>query len=319
VAYKKATKSQISSHKDNYLEQLPLLIVSDKNTQKIGTSEYDKAIEKAQKAYADAINDAKVKVEEGIMTEDDQDKAILSAKEQLSNAYLKAYNATGDSKYLEAQKEVAESMVFMKGVIEQSAQEQKQLEQQTRELNEQEKKISDATEELYQAMKDGDLKGFYAASKKLKSAGGEDVSYKGTVKATQENMSALTAHLREGLGKAEVGSADFSKLSANRTFILKEKETLTVTGGRLPLGILESVEPAEASVEVYPGDVVIMTSDGIADELKDGQMDELQTLITPLRALAPDEIAARILSWAQARDGEKDDMTVIVFRILQRC
>ena len=50
VAYKKATKSQISSHKDNYLEQLPLLIVSDKNTQKIGTSEYDKAIEKAQKA-----------------------------------------------------------------------------------------------------------------------------------------------------------------------------------------------------------------------------------------------------------------------------
>ena len=171
-------------------------------------------IEKAQKAYADAINDAKVKVEEGIMTEDDQDKAIYSAKEQLSNAYLKAYNATGDSKYLEAQKEVAESMVFMKGVIEQSAQEQKQLEQQTRELNEQEKKISDATEELYQAMKDGDLKGFYAASKKLKSAGGEDVSYKGTVKATQENISALTAHLREGLGKAEVGSADFSSLSA---------------------------------------------------------------------------------------------------------
>ena len=122
-------------------------------------------ITKAQKAYADAINDAKVKVEEGIMTEDDQDKAIYSAKEQLSNAYLKAYNATGDSKYLEAQKEVAESMVFMKGVIEQSAQEQKQLEQQTRELNEQEKKISDASEELYQAMKDGDLKGFYAASK----------------------------------------------------------------------------------------------------------------------------------------------------------
>ena len=115
------------------------------------------------------------------------------------------------------------------------------------------------------------------------------------------------------------GIARFSKLSANRTFILKEKETLTVTGGRLPLGILESVEPAEASVEVYPGDVVIMTSDGIADELKDGQMDELQALAAPLRTLAPDEIAARILAWAQARDGEKDDMTVIVFRILQRC
>lgn len=50
VAYKKASKAQISGHKDNYLEQLPLLIVSNANTQKIGTGDYDKAIEKAQKA-----------------------------------------------------------------------------------------------------------------------------------------------------------------------------------------------------------------------------------------------------------------------------
>ncbi|MBR6692012.1 MAG: tetratricopeptide repeat protein [Bacteroidaceae bacterium] len=50
VAYKKAIKSQISGHKDNYLEQLPLLIVSNDNTQKIGTTDFDKAIEKAQKA-----------------------------------------------------------------------------------------------------------------------------------------------------------------------------------------------------------------------------------------------------------------------------
>ena len=50
VAYKKARKAQISGHKDNYLEQLPLLIVSNANTQKIGTGDYDKAIEKAQKA-----------------------------------------------------------------------------------------------------------------------------------------------------------------------------------------------------------------------------------------------------------------------------
>lgn len=114
------------------------------------------------------------------------------------------------------------------------------------------------------------------------------------------------------------GIAHFSKLAANRTFILQEKEVLGITGGRLPLGILESVEPAQCSVEVYPGDVVIMTSDGIADELKDGQMDELQKLVAPLRSFPPDEIAARILAWAQSRGGEKDDMTAIVFRILQR-
>ena len=50
VAYKQALKAQSTGHKDNYLEQLPLLIISDKNTQKNGASNYDRAIEKAQKA-----------------------------------------------------------------------------------------------------------------------------------------------------------------------------------------------------------------------------------------------------------------------------
>lgn len=50
VAYKKGIKSQIESHKDNYLEQLPLFIVSNKNTQSTGSSDFDRAIEKSQKA-----------------------------------------------------------------------------------------------------------------------------------------------------------------------------------------------------------------------------------------------------------------------------
>lgn len=50
VAYKQALKAQNTGHKDNYLEQLPLLIISDENTQKAGGNNYDKAIEKAQKA-----------------------------------------------------------------------------------------------------------------------------------------------------------------------------------------------------------------------------------------------------------------------------
>ncbi|MBO7302024.1 MAG: hypothetical protein J6U58_04870 [Bacteroidaceae bacterium] len=49
-AYNQALKSQIEGHKDNYLEQLPLLITSSKVTQGIGRSNYDKAIEKSQKA-----------------------------------------------------------------------------------------------------------------------------------------------------------------------------------------------------------------------------------------------------------------------------
>ena len=50
VSFKKASKAQIKGHQDNYLETLPYFIVSDKNTQGIGDSDYDNAIEKSQKA-----------------------------------------------------------------------------------------------------------------------------------------------------------------------------------------------------------------------------------------------------------------------------
>ena len=50
VAYKEAMKAQSQGHKDNYLEQLPLLIISNKETAKQGAAQYDRAIEKAQKA-----------------------------------------------------------------------------------------------------------------------------------------------------------------------------------------------------------------------------------------------------------------------------
>lgn len=50
TAYQQGLKSQTEGNKDNYLEQLPLLIISNKSTQSIGSSEYDRAIEKAQKA-----------------------------------------------------------------------------------------------------------------------------------------------------------------------------------------------------------------------------------------------------------------------------
>lgn len=50
LAYKQGIKAQSNGHKDNYLEQLPLLTISSKSTKRIGGNNYDRAIEKAQKA-----------------------------------------------------------------------------------------------------------------------------------------------------------------------------------------------------------------------------------------------------------------------------
>lgn len=50
VAFKKGHKSQITGHNDNYMTRLPLLITSNEATRQIGKKDYDRAIEKSQKA-----------------------------------------------------------------------------------------------------------------------------------------------------------------------------------------------------------------------------------------------------------------------------
>jgi tetratricopeptide (TPR) repeat protein len=50
VSYNKALKTQSESHRDNYLKELPLFVITNKNTRKIGNSDYERAIDKAKKA-----------------------------------------------------------------------------------------------------------------------------------------------------------------------------------------------------------------------------------------------------------------------------
>ena len=49
-AYVAGRLAQIDGHKDNYLQQIPLLINSNPASQKLGSVNFNRAIEKAQKA-----------------------------------------------------------------------------------------------------------------------------------------------------------------------------------------------------------------------------------------------------------------------------
>ena len=49
-AYKEGLASQEKSHKDNYMEIIPLFPVSKESTRSAGGGSFDKAIEKSQKA-----------------------------------------------------------------------------------------------------------------------------------------------------------------------------------------------------------------------------------------------------------------------------
>ena len=116
------------------------------------------------------------------------------------------------------------------------------------------------------------------------------------------------------------GAAAFSKLGACRSFILGEKGLREIPGGRLPLGILDRVEPASARTEVHPGDLVVMISDGIADELKEGETEALRAFLPEIRRMKPEAAAGSVLRWAKERHEGKarDDMTVVAARILAR-
>jgi len=113
------------------------------------------------------------------------------------------------------------------------------------------------------------------------------------------------------------GMACLSKLGACRSFLLQEKGIRQISGGRLPLGILDHVEPAVHKLEVFPGDLLIMISDGIADELREGQTEALCELLPSLRDASPEEAAEQIIRWAEERDAplRHDDMTVIAVRL----
>ena len=111
------------------------------------------------------------------------------------------------------------------------------------------------------------------------------------------------------------GMADFLKLAACPALIARGGAVRRVEGGRLPLGILERVEPAATQARLQPGDTVLLASDGVMDAADPDALEAL--LLTPcddMNALCESvlDLAARA-----ARD-HRDDMTVICVRVEER-
>lgn len=113
------------------------------------------------------------------------------------------------------------------------------------------------------------------------------------------------------------GMADFCKLGAAASAVVHERETELVPGGRLPMGVLEEVTPARQRRALRPGETLVMLSDGVADELREGETRWLSEQLSSLRALPAEQAASLLIERAKARDGgcARDDMTVLVARL----
>ena len=107
------------------------------------------------------------------------------------------------------------------------------------------------------------------------------------------------------------GTASFTKLAACPTLIARDGVLRRVQGGRLPLGILEKVQPARSRTLLVPGDTLALLSDGVWEALGPDAVAKL------LMEGAPDmnALAERMLDTAREAAGPRDDMTAICLRL----
>jgi hypothetical protein len=120
-------------------------------------------VQKALKEYSDAIANAQEKVMANMITGDDYNKQVQQGQQRLADAYLKAYNVTGNDQYLEGFKESAERYNEMSDVIKENIDTQKQQQQAARELEQAQKKMAEAQQKLADAKASGSATAVYKA------------------------------------------------------------------------------------------------------------------------------------------------------------
>lgn len=116
------------------------------------------------------------------------------------------------------------------------------------------------------------------------------------------------------------GKADFYKMGAVTSFLVRDHRVRRIQKPALPVGILPKVKLARVSVRLRPGDVIIMVSDGITEaDTQDPGARWLEGMLgrEDMSKTGPRVLAEKIAGEACARrKREADDSTVIAVKIL---
>ena len=111
------------------------------------------------------------------------------------------------------------------------------------------------------------------------------------------------------------GVAEFTKLAACRSLILRDGEVFFVEGGRLPLGILERVQPSVSRIQLRPGDLILLASDGVIDNLEPAVLTQF---LLDHSHHPPQILAADLIAHAASAAAHPDDMTALCVRLVER-
>ncbi len=110
------------------------------------------------------------------------------------------------------------------------------------------------------------------------------------------------------------GIAEFTKIGAERSFLLRNRELMCMSAPALPMGIVDDIRPAMFRKQLQEGDFVIMLTDGVGDIIGEEIAPWLLNIVDS-PSEDPDALAQDILEHARRNGEVNDDMTVIVLRI----
>lgn len=126
----------------------------------------------------------------------------------------------------------------------------------------------------------------------------------------KEDFSALDVVICD----TQTGEFDFIKQGGRESYVVSGGNVEVIEGCSLPLGIIEESEPQVVHRRMRGGDTVIVISDGIADRLNYNDVTEL---LSEIKTTNPQVIAEKVTAAAAQKEGNKDDMTAIVIRVVK--
>ena len=135
------------------------------------------------------------------------------------------------------------------------------------------------------------------------------------LKSDLENFSTMDITLIDEY----TGVAEFLKLGASTSFLVREDEVITVKASSFPIGILDRVDIVSCKKQLKDGDALVMVTDGIL-ESRTNYMDKEETFkhfIREAKSNNPQYLASYLLEKTRnlLAGEENDDMTIVVARV----